>query len=474
MTAAPLVAHVASVLARHRLVQPATRVVAALSGGPDSVALAHLLDALDRQGALRLAALAHVNHQLRGAEAAADERLCQRLATQLGRPLAVSRVDVGARMAREHLSLEHAAHLERYEALRAVADERQADVIALGHTRDDQAETFLLRLLRGAGPKGLAAMHPRNGIFIRPLLYVRRGELLEYLAAHDLEYAHDASNDDVSIARNRVRAELLPLLVDRFNPAIVDRLADQAELSRDDWSWIEAEADRAGAAVTQGIGNERRLDAAALARLPLALARAVVWREMRAMAGGRPIAFDQVEPVLRLSSQPGPPFDAPGQRVERVGDSIVLRRRERSRGQDRRGPVDKFHQPLPIPGEVAVRGTRYIVSARPGPISSGSATHLDPTVAFVRLDRCGRGLAVRHRRPGDRFRPLGLAGRKTLQNLFVDRKVARADRDGVPVVVDDGDQIVWVAGHAIAHEFRVTDPSQPVLVLELKLSGGSA
>src|SRR5580704_15906202 len=227
---------------QHDLASRDTRAVVALSGGSDSVALAHIIRDLDAAGELRAVGVAHFNHQLRDS-ADRDERFCAELAESFGWPLCVEREDVAARARRERRSLEDAARTARHAFFERAQARFDAGVVALGHTRDDQAETFLLRLLRGAGPRGLAAMHPRNGAVVRPLLSCRRDELREHLAGHQVQFVEDESNADVTIPRNRVRAELLPFLQDRFNPGIVDVLADEADLARETWEWLEAQAD---------------------------------------------------------------------------------------------------------------------------------------------------------------------------------------------------------------------------------------
>src|SRR5580693_5632965 len=200
-----LMERVRRTIRQHDLARYETHVVVALSGGSDSVALAQLVDALDQAGELRLAGLAHFNHQLRPA-ADAEERFCARLAESLGRPLLVDRGDVAERARRERRSIETAARAARHEFLERARLHFNADAIALGHTRDDQAETFLLRLLRGAGARGLASMYPRRGTIVRPLLGCRRNELRAYLEDRRLTWVDDESNADVAIARNRVRA----------------------------------------------------------------------------------------------------------------------------------------------------------------------------------------------------------------------------------------------------------------------------
>ena len=465
-----VLARVRRTIRQHDLAGAHTRVVVALSGGSDSVALTHALLDLQRAGEIRVAGLAHFNHMLREA-APADECFCRELADSLGVPIVVDREDVGARVARERRSLEDTARRARYEFLEKARAQLAADAVALGHTRDDQAETFLLRLVRGASSRGLAGMHPKRGVFIRPLLDCRRGELRAFLAARGAPFVTDDTNADVSIPRNRVRAELLPLLEARFNPSVVDALAAEADVAREEWRWLEEAADSLEAAACEVLENAIRLRTDALNTAPLALARVVVHRAMR-RAGRGNVAFRHVQTALEVSAGAAP-FDAPGQHVERVGDFLVLTGRTggisgRRRPTDSR--VNLFRYPLSIPGEVAVAEAGCVLSAE----VAGAHELRQPSrsesyrTAQVRMDRLTGGLVVRNRRPGDRFRPAGLDGRKKLQDYFVDGKVSREKRDGVPLVVDVSDRIVWVAGFAIDDEFRVTDPAQGVLLLRLR------
>jgi tRNA(Ile)-lysidine synthase len=315
---------------------------------------------------------------------------------------------------------------------------------------------------------------------VRPLLTCRRHELREWLADRRTSFIEDESNQDVSIPRNRVRAELLPLLETRFNPSIVDTLADEADLAREAWRWMEAEADALSAACglpadggsDAGV-TRRAFDTVTLRSAPQALARLVLWRAMTDVAGRRPVGFEHVSAALGLLSPDGPSaIDAPGQRLERIGSRVVLTgRRPGSVGRPSPDPTNLFRIPLSIPGEVVVPRTGYAVSAdapAPGtPLDPGAILGSGP-MAAVRRDRCRGSLAVRNRRPGDRFQPVGLDGQKKLQDFFVDRKVARPSRDGVPLVVDESDRILWVAGYGIDEAFRVTEAAQAVLILKLR------
>ncbi|HKB10978.1 MAG TPA: tRNA lysidine(34) synthetase TilS, partial [Vicinamibacterales bacterium] len=276
-----LLAEVRRCIAQHELIPRGAGVLAAVSGGSDSIALVHMLRELEHEGDLRLLGIVHFNHQLRTA-ADADEQFVHGVADRFGLPFFAGRGDVAARARLQRRSIEVAARAARYEWFERARATAGADLVALGHTRDDQAETVLLRLTRGAGPRGLAGMHPRNGRIVRPLLGCRRDELRAWLGARQLLFVQDSTNADVAIPRNRVRAELLPLLAARFNPAIVDVLADQADLARDAWNWMERDATAlAHRAVRSRVNRHgepvRELDAAALLASPVALQRLVLW-----------------------------------------------------------------------------------------------------------------------------------------------------------------------------------------------------
>lgn len=468
---------------QHALFRAETRVVVALSGGSDSVALALILRELDASGDVRLVGAAHFNHQLRDG-AQRDEEFSASVARSLDLPFAADREDVRARARGERRSIEDAARGARHEFFERARRRFDAAVVALGHTRDDQAETFLLRLMRGAGPRGLAAMYPRHGSIVRPVLDCRRVELRTYLADRGMTYIEDETNADVGIPRNRVRAELMPLLVDRFNPAIVDVLAHEAELARETWAWLESAAadfekgfEKGDGSLFHGTNPEKtpvrektpvpffELDVARLQGAPGPLRRLVLWRAMNQAAAGRSVSFEHVEAALRLLEADHGAVDAPGHRVQRLGPRLVLTGRRANLA------VNFFQYPLSIPGEVQLAEAGCIVAAEleagPGDAKAPARSGKGP-LALVRRDLFHGPLAVRNRRPGDKFRPVGVGGRKKLQDYFVDRKVALGRRDQVPLVVDGSDRIVWVAGYGIDEAFRVTDPSQSVLLLRLR------
>lgn len=476
-----LLSRVIGTIREHDLAPAGASVLAAVSGGSDSVALASLLRDAEQAGALRLVALAHFDHGLRGAASEADARFCAELAARLERPLEIGRGDVRALACARRLSLEDAARRARYAFLEEARARVGADRIAVGHTRDDQAETFLLRILRGAGTRGLAGIRPRRGPVIRPLLDCRREELRQYLAERGLTYCEDCTNEDRQIPRNRLRHEVLPLLRRFFNPALDATLAREASIAREDAAFLDQLADEAYARVIQESPGELRIGLAALGREPRPLARRIVHRALGVLAGGRFVGYEHVDAVWRVC-QEGGRVDAPGQYAERIGHEVVLKERPPRAVRLRQAPGERgetFAYRLTVPGTVEVPESACRISATPAAPAelSGidrSAFAGGGPAALVAAEALTDGLVVRSREAGDRFRPAGLTGHQKLQDFLVNRKVPRRNRDRVPLVVDAENRIIWVAGHRLAEEFRVTDQTAGMVILKLEAWGGRA
>ena len=452
---------------RQRVLLPrGRRVLAAVSGGSDSVALAWILKDLHDRDALVFAGVGHVHHQLRGGDADADEMFCRDLSARLGVPFFSGCVDVNAAVAGGGGSVESVARRLRYAWLKTAAQAADATHIATGHTLDDQAETVLLRLLRGAGGRGLSGIRPARGVVIRPLLDCRRSQLREYLAALGETFREDLSNADLSIARNRIRHELLPV-IDRLAPGGIDALARAATLAADDEKYLaEAAIDAARSVVLSNDGDVSRAD---LSReLLSALAPAIARRGVRdaiertapELAGH--ICSAHVDAVRYLASTGGAGhLDLSGVAVE--SDGHVLR--FLPAGQD--AAAAQFSYQLPVPGSVTVSEANLVISSvqRDQSVSNGvetdSETNAVRTTLEVTVDAgvLKWPLSVRNRRPGDRIKPLGGLGRKKVQDLLVDMKMPRAERNRVAVVVDADGQLVWVVGVTPADECRARTAS---------------
>jgi tRNA(Ile)-lysidine synthase len=310
---------------------------------------------------------------------------------------------------------------------------------------------------------------------IRPLLDLERAALRAYLAALGETWREDASNADTRIARNRVRHELIPYLGSQFSPAVTAVLARAAALARDDEDFLHDRAiDLAPAIVLSEEHDILRIDAAALARAPRALSSRIVQQALERHAGSRAISFDHVDAVLALAAGAGAgAISLPGQEVVRTGNEISVRRVDREHASRSREGGTSFAFSLSIPGEVELTAQRLAIAAERLDPGGGAATWAARgSEVGIAAGELQLPLAIRGRRPGDRFHPLGAPGPRKLQDFFVDRKVRREDRDTVPLVVDGRDRIVWVVGQSVAQDFRVTDPARGVILLKVRHLGG--
>jgi tRNA(Ile)-lysidine synthase len=311
---------------RHTLLPAGTRVLVALSGGSDSVALTLLLLEAAPRIPFEVAALAHFNHRLRET-AARDETFCRDLASRLGLPIRVTAEDVREYAAAERLTIEDAARRLRYDFLRREAQELGATRIAVGHTQDDQAETFLLKLVRGAGATGLGAIYPRRDQIVRPLLDVTRAELRQYLASRDVSWVEDETNEVLDTPRNRLRHVVLPELVRTYGGDVRRSLARAAELIREDGEFLDELARTVFARVAVCSPGTVEIDARRLRAEPLPVRRRVLLHALRAAAGGREAGFTHVQLAMDVLTGEAAAADVPGGRLELRRGTLVLRLR---------------------------------------------------------------------------------------------------------------------------------------------------
>jgi len=467
---------------QHGLWSAETPVIAAVSGGADSVALLLVLDALARQQRLRLAGVAHLHHHVRGAAADADAAFVRDLAGRLGLAFQAHDDDVPARARRHRQSIEVAGRQARLEFFDRLAAGPGLPRIALAHTRTDQAETVLLRLARGAGPRGLAGMAPRTLPRVRPLLEESRDTLRAWLRDRGQAWREDDTNSDTTIARNLVRLDILPRLA-RLNPGVEAALARAARIQRADAEVLDALAEAEASRLVEPGAGSVRFSMGAVRRLPEGLARRVVRLACLRVHPGRTPSWDDTEAILHLA---GNRLEVGAVCLELFGDLAVLSTKGRGVSEATAREPEAVELLLTVPGSVRhPRGWWTLAATGPVPRSQAGSSLATGTTGMVLPDAgspptaaaaqvvldagaVGRHLTIRGWRPGDRVQPLGLAGRKKVQDVFVDRKVPRDERALVPIVVDGGGRIVWVAGHVVGEPFRVTPHSEAVVVLTLR------
>lgn len=465
-----LVGRVHEFAVRHGLWGPGVPVVAAVSGGADSVALLLIMNELAAAKRLCLAGVAHLHHHLRGEEADQDAEFVGQLANRLAVAFELGNADVPALAQRTGRSLEVAGREARLAFFERLARRQGSPVIALAHTRSDQAETVLLRLARGAGPRGLAGMAPRRGHRVRPLLDVNREDLRGWLLERGETWREDRTNLDTAIARNQVRHIVMPGL-SRVNPGVEEALARTARIQAADAALLEqlatAEAGRVMTVTERGV----RLDLEALRQLPEALGRRVARQALETAHPGHAPGWRDTESLLQATGRRA--LVGPVQ-VELFGQTAVLSSRGLTRERRKADTPLDVVQTMDVPGSVRHPcGWWELEATGPTPLTqavppAAARAVSEDARAVVDAQALGRHLTIRGWQPGDRVQPLGLGGRKKVQDVFVDRKVPRDERSRVPLVVDAQGRIAWVAGHVVGEPFRVTPRSEAVVVLTLR------
>lgn len=438
---------VAEFIAQHDLLRAGASAVVGVSGGADSVALLHMLTALVPSMGFTVCA-AHFNHGIRGAAADADEAFVRRLCARLGVPLFCGRADVPSLAERRGQTLEQAAREARYAFLEEARVHFGADVIAVAHHMDDQAETLLLHLARGAGLAGLVGMKARRGRVIRPLLPLRRSEIEAYLSQEGLSFCTDETNLLRDSTRNRIRLDVLPYLAEHVNPAIVPALCAASELLAQDEAYLCEAAGQRLLSVQRG---ENAYDRAALAALPPALLGRAVRMALAAAGAEKDIERTHVEQVIALlQGRTGARLHLPG--VDVWVDYALL-----CVGRLPEEASEPFEVPLVRAGETRTEKGVFLAEEVPP-----ERFVRDPFIACFDLAKLpAEGLSVRSRRPGDRFFPLNAPGRRKLKEFFIDKKVPRAERE-VPLIAC-GQEILFVPGFSVADTVKVDEKTARIL-----------
>lgn len=459
-------------LKKYRMLEPGDKVLLACSGGPDSLALVHGMHKMQAEGLIHVSlAVAHVNHMLRP-EAAAEAEFVREFCRRLGLECYSTAVDAPAYMAASGESLEAAARRLRYEYLFQVADDWGGAKIATGHHRDDQAETVLIHLLRGAGGAGLRGMLPVNGRLLRPLLGIGRPVIDGYCREQGLTPCCDASNFNTDFLRNRIRLELLPALEEKYNPRIREALCRTAGLLRDDYEFIRDQARSYLDKLTSEQNDALTLDGPGFAKLPVALRRELIRQIIEKKSGKLTgISFVHVERMLEMISNAatGSLFFLPGGlRVCKTYAGLEMSPSGAGARREKAPPnLLRAQVLLTIPGATWIPELNLTVAARLLPAAPADSS---PNSAVFDPESLELPLYVRNRLPGDRFAPLGMTGTKKLKDFFIDAKVPQTERDRVPIICDQGG-IIWVGGFRQSRRGGVSGHTRKFLRMDLNFPG---
>ncbi len=461
---------------KHRLLKAGDRVGVAVSGGADSVAMLRLLLELRREIGIVLSVV-HFNHKLRGADSDTDEQFVAELAQQHKLELHCESGDVAALAAKKHLSLETAARQMRYDYFRRVLLEDRLNRIATAHTLDDQAETVLLRMVRGAGSRGLAGIYPQLSVvgsrlsgrsIVRPLMRTRRKELEAYLGEIRQGWREDKSNRDLRHARNRVRHGVLPRLERNLNPAVREALAETAEIARAEEEYWQSEVARVLPLMWTNTARNGMLQAQELTDLPLALQRRVVRATSESL--GLQLEFRHVEEILGLCSSAG----GAGKSTFLPHGWKVSRNKSELRFERAVAPKDlNYEYHLSVPGSVEVpeTGSRFEAA-----VLAHAAVQGYNSDHFFEPSSLSAELIVRNWRPGDHFWPAHTKAPKKIKELLQERHVTGRERKLWPVMVSRA-ELVWVRGFPVPARLRPRGGAGQIVVVRevpAELSGSNA
>lgn len=440
---------------RYRMFSPGDRVLAAVSGGPDSVAMLHALHSRADHFGITLH-VAHLNHGIRGEASDADAEFVARLARDIGVGCTVEKTDVPTLRRKMRMGTEEAARSLRHKFLQQTAAELCANRIALGHTADDRAESVLLNVIRGTGVHGLGSIRPVSGSVVRPLIDTTRAEVENYITEHDIPFRTDHTNLDPAYTRNRVRLKLLPLLEKHYNPQARSALVRLAEIAAMTSDLMDCAA---WSAAVSALYRDA-FDAGLISMLPRALQHEVVRQEILRIKGDlNDVSMEQVSRVVD-ALECGSDFviTLPSGRIyaERVGDTFCIRAPARaSRGA-------AFEYRIAVPGITILSEAEQTLTV--DVVNNPIPTKLPIDEALIDVEAVTGELRARNPRPGDRITLFGLGGTKKLQDVFTDAKVPRNERARAAVLVDD-EKILWVVGVARAEQGRVTQSTRRALLI---------
>jgi tRNA(Ile)-lysidine synthase len=448
---------------KYSMLNDGDNVLIGLSGGPDSVCLSVILDKLRDNFNISLYAV-YINHSLRPEESKAEEAFCQELCKRWDINFYMKSVDVQQYAEEKSLGIQEAARELRYQVFDNVCDEIKADRIAVGHNADDQAETVLMRLMRGLGRSGLSGIPPMRDRIIRPLIEVGKDEIEDFLEQVRNElplhsgrpYVIDSSNLKETYLRNWVRINLMKE-IKKQNPSFVHEICRTADIFREEEEYLELIVTKTLMRMISRKSNTSiELFITPLEILEKPVLRRVLRRAIKETRGLKGIGYEHVESIISLI------------KTGKAGDRIILPDNIRVVREyallkiTLEIPLQIGEYALQIPGETKVREIGKLITASYVDNEGEEVENRDE--AMLDADRVVSPLKIRHRAEGDYFYPLGFGKRKKLQDFFVDEKIPRDERDSVPVVLS-GNDIIWVAGYRADDRFRVTDKTEKILKL---------
>lgn len=454
---------VLSTINKHNLISDGDKIVIGLSGGPDSVCLLHILNRLKEKLDIELY-VAHLNHQIRGIEAQKDALYVSTICEEMGITYFLKSIDVPKYCKDNGLSIEEGARKLRYEMFNEIKQKTKSNKIAIGHNLNDQAETVLMRIMRGTGLQGLRGIeYARENGIIRPLLDIERKDIEEYCELHNLNPRIDESNLENIYTRNKIRLELIPYMKDNFNPNLIESIVRMSNNLRSDSDYIEAHAEAEFKNICKISSDSAEININNFKKLHNAIKVRVLRKGIKAILGDTNF-IDQkhIDDVIELESESkiNKMLTLPrGIFVYRRKNSIILTTTEIIEEEI------EFSYSIPSNGFVKIKEINTIIETQTMTIDRYKSGKVDKMSRGFDFNKIKGGIVVRNRQQGDKIKLVG--GSKKIKDLFIDLKIPREDRCKIPVIVDD-EGILQVGEYKSSENYKIDENTKEVLKVTFK------
>lgn len=440
---------------QYSMIKNEDKIVVGFSGGPDSTALLHILIQLKNIFDIQVFAV-HINHMIRDEEAFRDEEFSREFCKKFNIPFYSFRIDVLTLAKDKGLSSEEAGRLVRYECFEKVLKEVGGNKIALAHNKNDQAETMIMKFLRGAGLKGISGIKPVRGNIIRPLLVCSREEIEDYCKKNNLNPVIDSTNKEAIYLRNKIRLELIPYIKENINENIIDNLFKASEILRDEDEYIEMETIKAYELVkaNEGISISR------FKEFHIAIQRRIIRKMIKDVKGDlNAIENIHVDDCLKLieKGETGKKINLPQKLIAEISYDNFYVKKEREKKD--------FEYKIIIPGTVNIKELNLKISS--DLIKNEGTLKDNAFIKYFDYDKIKGELVVRNRKEGDFIYPKGLNGKKKIKDLFIDNKIPKDKRDEIPLVAL-GKEILWVYNIRDTKNYKIDENTKNVLKIKIE------
>ncbi|MBW4828004.1 MAG: tRNA lysidine(34) synthetase TilS [Clostridiaceae bacterium] len=451
-----------STIERHSLINKGDNILIGLSGGPDSMALLYGLLEIQNQKSFSIY-IAHVNHGVRGEEANKDEKFVEGLSKKLNLPYYSIRIDMEGYAKKHKMSSEEAGRKLRYDFFRDTLSNIGGGKIAVAHNKNDQAETLIMRMLRGTGIDGLKGMEYKTEDIIRPLLDISRTEIEEYIEINNIETRLDKTNLVPIYNRNKIRLEVIPYIKENFNPNIIDTLWRTSKIMSYDSSFLNEYTSK----IYRNLMKSKKKNSIILHRKKFskehtAIKQRIVRQAIYDLTNNlQGITSKHILDIVELFDRgdTGKSIDLINNIVAETSyDDLIIKMGNKEDNV-------AFNYDISFEKTIYIKETNCFIEARVVPREKVEINFKDRFIKYFDYDKIEDGLHLRNRKAGDKFVPLGMNGMKKLKDLFIDEKIPLNQRDTIPILTD-GKNIIWVVGFRVSEDYKITTSTKNVLVIK--------